>query len=161
MDDSATTEQSKIAETTATFAEGELGQIQGILFGDHARRVDDRLATLEAALLGAIADLRTEMRASIEALNGKLRSEETTRTKAVKNLGERIDTETDLRSEAESQLTHKIDSTESVLRTAISTERAELKAETERELDMLRNSSVDRKNLAELFSTTAERLLEE
>lgn len=156
MDD---TTQAATESTEATvFADGDLGRIQGILFGDHARRVDERLATLEQALLGAIADLRGELQSSFQALEKRVSTEETNRAKAMKNLGERLDSESEVRVEGESAINHKIDITESNIRTAIAAERVAAAADVEREFATLRSDSVDRRDLAELFAATAERL---
>ena len=152
------TAQEDSTPTIVSFADSELGQIQGILLGDHARRVDERIATLEDALLGALADLRTELRAALQSLDGKVKTEETNRMQVMKNLGLRIDTESDLRGETERQLTHKIDTAESALRTVIADERTAMTADTERELNALRHNSVHRKDLAEFFAQTAEKL---
>lgn len=154
-----TTEKETTEETKSTsFADGDLGRIQGILFGDHARQVDERLATLEEALLGAIADLRSELHTSFETLDKKLSSESDNRSKALKNLGERLDTESEIRNEGEASINNKIDSTEAAIRHVISTERAAAAADVEREFSSLRSDSVDRNDLAELFAATAERL---
>ena len=161
MDESISMEHSAITSDTpnhSSFADGDLGRIQGILIGDHARRVDERIATLEEALLGAIADLRRELQTSLEAVDQKVTTEQTTRGKAMQNLGDRIDTETSLRSEAAEQLSTKMDVAARTLRNVISTERASLAADTQRQIDSLSDNSVNRKDLAELFSQTAERL---
>lgn len=158
------TDMEKATETPGAqpiFADGDLGRIQGILFGDHARRTDERLATLEQALLGAIADLRTELQRSFAALEQRVASEEDNRTKAMKNLGDRIDTEAEVRVEGENSMNNKIDTTETAIRHSIATERAAAAADVERELASLRGAAVDRNDLAELFSATAERLRSE
>lgn len=180
MDEVETTQQSQAHEDTASFADGDLGRIQGILFGDHARRVDERLATLEAALLGAIADLRGELHTSFQALEKRVGSEEANRAKAMKNLGERLDSESEVRIEGESAINHKIettesaihakigtsesaihtkiDATEAAIRNVIAAERTAAAADVDRELSSLRGDSVNRRDLAELFSATADHL---
>ena len=147
--------------TTSAFADSDLGRIQGILLGDHARRMDDRFSTLEQALTGAISDLRAEMQQSIEELGRQVRSEQTNRSTAMRNLGERIDTETELRSEGESALIGKLDGAESTLRNIIATERSAVAGELQREVASMRERSIDKRDLAALFSETAEKLLNE
>jgi len=167
MDEIRTEDARSAASSTAStasstdFAEGDLGRIQGILLGDHARRVDDRLASLEQALLGAIADLRSEMEASISDLRRSVTAEGSNRLKAIKNLSDRVETEVDLRSEGEAALIHKIDSAESSVRELIAAERASTVAGFDAEMAALRDRSVNRKNLAALLSSTAEQLLDE
>ena len=134
-----------------SFADGDLGRIQGILLGDHARRMDDRFATLEQALLGAISDLRAEVQQSVEELTRQVRSEQTNRSTAMKNLGERIDTENELRSEGESTMIAKLDGAEATLRNIIATERAASAGELQQEVLKMRESTIDRRDLAALF----------
>jgi len=149
------------APPTSDFAEGDLGRIQGILLGDHARRVDDRLATLEQALLGAIADLRTEVQSAVAELRGSVATEGSNRAKAMQNMSDRIDTEIDLRSEGEAALMHKLELAEGSMRSTIASERAATVAGFDAEMTALRARSVNRKNLAEILSATAEQLLED
>jgi len=158
MDETTTETTSEQTTTAPAFAEGDLGRIQGLLFGDHARQTEERLATLEQALLGAISDLRNELQQSFTSLEKRVASEESNRAKAMKNLGERLDTEAEVRIEGEASMSSKIDTTETAIRHAIATERAAAAADVEREFTTLRSDSVDRNDLAELFAATAERL---
>lgn len=157
MDETQTDATSPAA--ASTFADGDLGRIQGILLGDHARRMDERFATLEQALLGAISDLRAEVQTSVEELGRQVRSEQTNRSTAMKNLGERLDSESALRSEGESTMIGKLDGAEATLRDIIATERETAAGELQREMLAIRESTIDRRDLAALFSETADKLL--
>ena len=66
-------------QAAAVFGDDDLGRLQGILFGDHARKTSERIDTLEQALLGAIADLRDQMTEQIETVSAQLAAETETR----------------------------------------------------------------------------------
>lgn len=86
----ATEDVSTDEELASHFADDDLGKLQGILFGDHARKTKDRIDTLESALLGAVADLRTVVESRFEALESRLDGEASTRTQAVANVSDRL-----------------------------------------------------------------------
>ena len=93
------TEQ-QVDDLTPRFGDDDLGRLQHILLGDHARKTLERIETLEQALLGAIDDLRGEMRDRIKEVEGSLASEANVRTTALTNLTSRIDEEAKSRSQA-------------------------------------------------------------
>ena len=73
------------------FAAGDLGRIQGILLGDHARRIDARFNEHEAQLgqqiQQLIADLQTNnqaLRGEIEVLKAELAEERASRLESVR-----------------------------------------------------------------------------
>lgn len=112
-----------ISVAQAAFGNDDLGRLQNILLGDHARQTVDRIDTLEQAVLGVIDDLRTELRDSVSALEGRITAEADTRTSAVSNLTSRIDDETATRKtsikDLNKDLTKDLRTTESDLNQAI------------------------------------------
>ena len=82
------------------FRDDELGRLQGILLGDHARRTNDRLETIERALLGAIADLRTSIDERFSGLEARIDAESDTRSRALNNVSGQVSEETRIRERA-------------------------------------------------------------
>ena len=170
---SAKSEKSETAPTTtqgeSVFADDDLGRIQGILFGDHARKTDERLNVMEIALLGAIADLREETAAKFEALDARLDAESETRDRAVGNLSSRLGRDvtdqskrlTDLRSEVESMeegFTKSVGAIESTVDSAI----GQLRSDTQQSIDETRTSigkkKIDRSELSRILRELGEQL---
>lgn len=173
---SAKSEKSEKSETAPTttqgesvFADDDLGRIQGILFGDHARKTDERLNVMEIALLGAIADLREETAAKFEALDARLDAESETRDRAVGNLSSRLGRDvtdqskrlTDLRSEVESMedgFTKSVGAIESTVDSAI----GQLRSDTQQSIDETRTSigkkKIDRSELSRILRELGEQL---
>jgi|GEM_PF-2288194 len=83
------------------FGDDDLGRLQGILVGDHARRTNERISTLEHALLGAIADLRRSVDMQFAALESRMTGESETRSKAVSNVSDRVAEEARIRERAQ------------------------------------------------------------
>lgn len=155
------------SETGSSFGDDDLGRIQGILFGDHARKTEERLNVMEIALLGAIADLREETAKSIEAIEAKLVGEADTRERALSNLGSRVGRDIadqtakvdDLAIEIESVETnvkHSVESVESAMGVAM----AEAKAVAQRDIEAARidigSGKVDRTDLARMLRQLGE-----
>ena len=145
-------------ETPEFFGDDDLGRIQGILFGAHAKKVDERLAALEEALLGAISDLRNDLNEEIVAVKKQVAAEETTRSKAMKNLGERVDTEAEIRGETERELVGKIDSTESSIHASMEAMRSSMTSDSDQALAQIRDDKTDRASLADMLSAVADQL---
>lgn len=93
----------------ADFGDDDLGRLQGILFGDHARRTNERIETLERALLGAIHDLRQSVEENFSALDTRIANEAETRAKAVANVTEQVKEEARIRERAEKILRADLD----------------------------------------------------
>ncbi len=154
------------------FGSDDLGRIQGLLFGDHARKTTERIDTLERALLGVIADLRTELATQVAALSDRIDGEADTRVTAVTNLAGRLDEasrgqaneakaiRTDLDASVE-KLTETIDRASDHAARELETTRTELASSLERTDLELRDSKVDRAALAQLFTATAEQLTDD
>lgn len=73
------------------FASGDLGRIQGILLGEHARRIDTRFSEQEAQvnqqIQGLVADLENTnqaLRGEIEVLKAELAEERASRLEAMR-----------------------------------------------------------------------------
>ncbi len=147
--------------TPADFGDDDLGRIQGILIGAHARQVDERLAALEEALLGAIADLRNDLNDEIVAVKKQIVAEETTRSKAMKNLGERVDTEAELRTETERTLVGKVDNVETSIHESIEAMRSSMTSDNDQALAKIRDDKADRARLADMFAAVADQLRNE
>ena len=73
------------------FGDDDLGRIQGILFGDYASKMLERVDTLEGALLGVIDDLRDHVEALNQRANDRIDAEAETRAKAIGNLTSRVE----------------------------------------------------------------------
>jgi len=154
---------------TPEFADDDLGRLQGILFGDHARKTNERLDTLEQALLGAIADLKNDLTSKIKDLQKQVDREEATRAKATANLTERVTEEIKTRTSEAKKLQRQLDGSVDKLNGMIedATSGAQLETESnQRELMRmveesaadLRDYAVDRRALSALLSTTADEL---
>jgi len=167
-----TTEEEAPAEAEATptsldaaFGDDALGRVQGILFGDQARKTRERIDTLEQALLGVIDDLRSDVSAQIEALDGRISAESETRTTAMRNLTGRLDAEIDQRTDQASsiradlvssseQISDRLMQAETDSRTEFDKVRADLATQDA----SLRHGLVDRASLAQLFASASEQL---
>lgn len=158
-----------ISARTPEFADDDLGRLQGILFGDHARKTNERLDTLEQALLGAIADLKTDLTAKIKDLQKQVDRESSTRTKATTNLTERVSEEIKTRTSETKKLQRQLDGSVDKLNEIIEDATSGARLETEsnhRELVRmieetsadLRDYAVDRRALSALLSSTADEL---
>ncbi len=157
------------AEIDLTFGDGDLGTIQGILLGGYARQTSERIGTLEAALLGVIADLRSEMDIRFEKLSKQIAAESQTRTTAVNNVVSRHEAESNARVKAEQAIRAELENTRSTLDSAInkttvtaaaelSRVRAELAEQLQQTDSSLRDNKVDRETLAGLFEATIDQL---
>ena len=162
----ATEDVSTDEELASHFADDDLGKLQGILFGDHARKTKDRIDTLESALLGAVADLRTVVESRFEALESRLDGEASTRTQAVANVSDRLAEEARIRERAEAALRKDVDSThekstralddlEQRASKGLETARSELSAEVETGLQSLGDTRVARNDLAQALIRAA------
>lgn len=71
MDEGASAEQEPDASHPnsglRSFAEGDLGTIQSILFGSQAQQFEDRMAQLEARLQADMEDSLSDLRAALQA----------------------------------------------------------------------------------------------
>jgi len=151
------------------FGDGDLGRLQGILFGDHAKRTHDRIDTLERALLGAMSDLRDDLASQISELTKQLSAEEKNRAKAVSNLTDRVDTEASKSADASStlgadleraskRLAETVDTSTEEQRLEIEAVRRDLSAQIEASESGLAEQKVDRLQLASLLTTIADGL---
>lgn len=91
------------------FGDDDLGRLQGILLGDHVRKTNERLETIERALLGAIADLRMSMNEQFSSLEARIATESDTRAKAVANVSSQVAEEARIRERALSVLRKDFD----------------------------------------------------
>lgn len=65
-----TTSKTKASPVDATFADGDLGRLQGILFGEQTKHFDERLTALEEAITAMVTRTNSELGnriASVEA----------------------------------------------------------------------------------------------
>ncbi len=165
----APTESVSSGASTSPFGDDDLGRIQGILIGDHARKTEERLNVMEVALLGAISDLRDSTNAQIESLETRLAAEAETHERAVSNLGSRMDREAadqaakvaELRSDVESvedTLKSSIDGTESAMVKAIDDAKLETKKDLETARAQLGADKVDRVALSKMLRALGDQL---
>lgn len=151
------------------FSEGDLGRLQGILFGDHAKQTHERIDTLEKALLGALSDMKSEISGEISALEKRIVAEEENRSTAVANLSDRVSADAKANKAATRKLQQGLDKgTEKLAKAiddAVTDQRLELDA-TRRDLAAqieateteLSESSVGRSQLAAALSQVADEL---
>lgn len=169
MTEKSTVTNEAAAAAAGQFADDDLGRLQGILFGDHARKTNERIDTLEQALLGAIADIRDELSSQVKALTKRIDSESTTRDKAHANITERLTEEIKTRTSEAKKMQRQIDGSVDKLNAAVEEATADARLEGEssrRELVRmietaeadLRDYAVDRRALASLLSSTADQL---
>lgn len=152
-------------DSVSSFPDDDLGRIQGILFGDHARKTEERLNVMEVALLGAIADLRAETLAKFDAVDAKITAESDTRERAVSNIGSRIGRDIaeqsskvdDLRTEVasiEANAAQSIETVESTMKDSLAKAKDEASEDAKQmatAVTELKNNNVDRKDLARLL----------
>jgi len=122
------------------FGEGDLGRLQQILLGDHARQAAERIDLLEQAMLGAVADMRRDVDLRFEELSNRLDAENSERTEEVGRLKGRATRESNARNEMSVEMHQKISHLESRL------------AE---HLAALKDSQVDRTNLVDILTKAA------
>ena len=168
-DQSDATNSSDFAEAVQPFGDDDLGRVQGILFGDHARRTSERIDTLEAALLGVMADLRDRVENEFAALNRRLDNEAEMRAKAVSNVGERVSEEEKKREQSNRLLRKDLDSSHEAMTSSLdgleqrasqslATARGELSSEIEANAQSLTDLSVAKGDLANALRRAAEEI---
>jgi len=101
------------------FGDDPLGRVQGLLFGDHAQRTNDRLDSIEQTLSELIAELRASVETQLSELADQLKHEAQTRDDAVSELSRRVDQEVKTLSKADTALGRKLDKTRDDLRSRI------------------------------------------
>jgi len=174
MTESSETETSAYTPTSSgggytEFGEGDLGRLQGILFGDHAQRTHERIDTLEQALLGAMADLQSDLSAQIGKLEKRIIAEEANRATAVTNVADRVTADAKSNKaqlqELQEGLDTGTDKLDKAISEAVTDQRLELEA-TRRDLTaqietteaQLTENSVARSQLAAALVNVAEEL---
>ena len=173
MKDKSAAEADEAAPANATgldaFGDDDLGRLQGILFGDHAQRTNDRIDTLEQALLGAIGDVRDHVDQQMQVLLKKVAAEGENRKKSVSNLASRVDKEVRERKKVVKRVEGQLDSTHERLtetldlaaneaRVELDAARRDLASQIEAAESDLDDRKVDRAVLATLLSATATEL---
>jgi len=160
--------QSETASSGAQgFGDDDLGRLQGILFGDHAKKTTERIDTLEQALLGVIADLRSHVDAELAALNKRIDSETDTRAKAVANMRDSLKEESRSRTSTEKalrkdldrsheDLTRSLDAVEQRSTQSLEAARAELASDVESAVQGLSEAKVSRDDLVRAFTQAVE-----
>jgi len=157
--------------TPAGFGDDDLGRLQGILFGDQAKKTDERIATLEQALLGAIDDLRSSMEAQFDAVDRRIDGEVETRSKAVVNVTDQVKEEKRARTSGEKTLrsdvdkmheatTRSIDDLEERATQSLEDARSQIASDIDSGLQALGDRSVPRDDLAQALVRAAEELAE-
>jgi hypothetical protein len=171
MNDKTSTADAEATPAAAPdlFGSDELGQLQQILLGDHARRTTERIDTLEQALLGALSDLQAQVESDMAAVNKRIDAEAENRSKANANLVSRFEDERNNQSsavgllkadldDAFERLTGSLDTASTDARLQIEAVRIELTNMIEAAQGELEERKLDRGALAALLSATATEL---
>jgi len=174
MNDKASTDVAPAADVAKgtsgdSFGDDELGQLQRILFGDHARQTNDRIDTLEKALLGALSDLSAQMSKDIAAVGKRVDAEAENRSQAATNLSARLEKDIDAAAKSTARLKTELDSafermTEALDAASVDTRkqidevRSDMTAAIETAQAELEERKLDRGALAALLSATASEL---
>lgn len=153
----------------SVFGNDDLGRIQGILLGEHATRTEERIDTLEKALLGVIHDLRAEVTTELSALESRLAAETEARSAAVDEVSTLLKKESKARTSAGNaqrssldkaveRVTAGIDAVAATAATELESVRTELADQIEQTDADNRTAMVDRQRLAALFTSAAAEL---
>lgn len=159
------------------FAEGDLGRVQGLLFGDQFDAINGRLDAMEAMILDSIGAIRSEMRKEITAtqkkidknkaqvnkrLDAKIEKESSARKVALTNIADAANAEsselkTDLATTA-AAFEKSLDALKHATEKAVAANRSSFDKKLRDTEQQLASSKVDRNTLADLLSTTAAQL---
>lgn len=172
--------KSKDASSDQAFAAGDLGRVQGLLFGDQFDAMNARIDSLEAMLLDSVAAVRSEMRKEVagtgkkidrtkaqidKRIDTKIEKESTARKTAFVEISETANTETaDLRIELDQKsaaFEKSLDSLKAATEKAVASTRTSLEKKIERSEQTLTSQKVDCNALAEMLSQTAAQLTDE
>ncbi len=162
---------SRNKERDLGFADGDLGRIQGLLFGDSVRITNQRLDTLEQALLGAISDLRADMEKGLAKLDKQLTGEKTARTEAIAETEAKLAGDTKAAKKAAAKQQAEIERTAAKFDESLTSLAATANAALEQtrqdlwsRIDLtekkLQSNKVDRDALATMLASTAQQLTE-
>ena len=155
----------------AGFRDDDLGRLQRILIGDHLQQTNERLETLERALLGALDDLRESLDSRLGAIEGRLDAELDTRAQAVANVSQQLTEEARIRARAQNLLrrdmdegfektTRLIDELEARVERSVEEARGEMQAEVHDKVTSIENKAVSRNGLIKALVSAAEKLEE-
>ena len=147
-------------DSSTTFGNDDLGRIQSILLGNHANDVNERLGSLEEALLGAIADLRNDLQAEIVSVRQQLNAEQANRATAMTHLGDRIDSEAQQRREAEHELNAKLEAIDQSLHSSVDALAAEVATHIEHVAAKNTTDRDEKERMANTFASLADQLRE-
>lgn len=151
------------------FGNDDLGRIQGILFGDHAKKTGERIDKLENALVAVIDDLRSDLDAQLATLGQRIDGEADIRNKAIKSLTTRVTEEGKTRSSDDASLRSDFEKTAQALTSSLekasnqaaeelALARTQISSDLTSNTQKLSDTKVDRKDLAKLFTATANKL---
>lgn len=147
------------------FRDDDLGRLQRILVGDHVQQTNERLETLERALLGALGDLRESLDVRLGSIEDRLDAELETRTQSVANITEQLTEEARIRARAQNLLrrdmdegfektTRLIDELEARVERSVEEARSDANAN----VASLESQSVSRSGLVQALVNAAEKL---
>jgi len=157
--------------STDEFRDDDLGRLQRILIGDYVQQTNDRLETLERALIGALGDLRESIDTRFNSMENRLDQELTTRTEAVAEVSAKMTEESRIRARAQNLLrrdmdagfektTRLIDELETRVEASVEQTRGDLHAEVESSVSSLESQTVSRSGLIKALLGAAEKLEE-
>jgi len=156
-------------ESTEGFGDDPLGMVQGLLFGEQAKQTNERIDTLERALLGAISDLSEKIDGQISSVGEDIAREASVRTSAVSNLRDRLREDVKVLTKSGRVTERALEKAHTSLSTEIEqaaahagTERdrirVEVRAESNARAAAIEDHMVDRATLAALLRSTADEL---
>lgn len=144
------------------FGDDPLGRVQGLLFGEHAQRTNERLELIEQTLFDMVAELRASVEVQLGQLAQQLESEVQTRADEISALDGRIGREVKALTKVDNAFGRKLEKTSTDLRGRISDTAAtaataleSARLELTTEVDGLQNRSVERAGLALLLRSVA------
>ena len=161
------------AEVASPLAEGfrddDLGRLQRILVGDHVQQTNERLETLERALLGALGDLRETLQTRLGAIEERLDAENQTRTQAMAHISGQLTEEARIRARAQNLLrrdmdeglektTRLIDELEARVELSVQEARGDLHTEVQQSVSSLESQTVSRSGLIKALLNAAEKM---
>lgn len=161
------------AEVASPLAEGfrddDLGRLQRILVGDHVQQTNERLETLERALLGALGDLRESLETRLGAIEVRLDAENQTRTQAMAHISGQLTEEARIRARAQNLLrrdmdeglektTRLIDELEARVELSVQEARGDLHTEVQQSVSSLESQTVSRSGLIKALLNAAEKM---
>lgn len=144
------------------FGDDALGRVQGLLFGDHAQRTNERIDAMQHALFEMVSELRVSVESQVAQLAEQLRHESERRDAAIAELGSDVGDKVKSLTKADAALGRKLDKTTETLRgrvaqtaEAAAADLASARQDIAADFEVLQSQKVERSTLAALLRATA------